>query len=285
MKTANEATLRYLYVNKDLTQREIAEKLDLTQGCISKKMKEFGIESDHTGFWSENEEQKLERNYNECSKEEIRSMLPNRSWEAIKLKAMELGVATPIEEHRHSDEVRERLQRNTEQNMIKADYDRKEEVSYILGVVDGDGFHDKKGTIGLEVKFSGFADKFEESLKNVGFNPGRGKRRGKETVWASSTEFVKWMSRFNWKTKFRWLKEEGEVWRYIEGAYDSDGDFSNVSPRICSYDIEEKKFLHKILTEILGLEASIQQNNVYIKASSREKFFENVDPVYDKRRP
>lgn len=285
MEKLNKEVLVRYYVEKDFSQREIAEKFDLTQSCISKKMKKFGIDSDHTGFWSEEEEQKLSQNYRQKSKKEVMSLLPDRSWEAIKLKAMDLGLARDQEEYRKSDEVRERLRKNAEEKMVEIEYDKIDHVSYVLGVIDGDGFHDKKGTIGLEVKLGGFADKFKRSLEEIGFNPGRGQRRGKETVWASSTEFIEWLSGFDWETKFRWLKEEGDVWKYIEGAYDSDGDFSNSGPRICSYDAEEKNFIHRILTETLGLEASIHQNNVYVKVSSRGKFFENVDPVYEKRKP
>ncbi len=285
MEKLNKEVLAYYYVEKDLSQREIAEKFDLTQGCISKKMKKFGIDSDYTGFWSKEEKQKLRENYRERSKKEVMSLLPDRSWEAIKLKAMDLGLSKPISEHRKSNEVAEILRKNAEESMVEIDYDKIDHVSYVLGVIDGDGFHDNKGLIGLEVNLKEFADKFKQSLEEIGLNPGRGQRRGKETVWASSTEFVEWLCDFDWETKFRWLKEEGEVWKYIEGAYDSDGDFSNPGPRICSYDIEEKKFIHQILTEILDLEASIQQNNVYVKVSSRGKFFDNIDPVYEKRRP
>jgi len=285
MKKLSKEVLAHYYVKKDLSQREIAERFDLTQPCISKKMKKFGIDSDYTGFWSEEEEQKLRQNYRQKSKKEVMSLLPDRSWEAIKLKAMDLGLARDQKEYRKSDEVRERLRKNSEENMVQIDYGKIGHVSYVLGVIDGDGFHDNKGSIGLEVKLKDFADKFKQSLEEIGFNPGRGQRRGKETVWASSTDFVKWLCGFDWETKFRWLNERGDVWKFIEGAYDSDVDFSNVSPRICSYDTEEKKFIHRVLTDILGLDASIQQNNVYVKASSRAEFFKNVDPVYEKRRP
>lgn len=285
MEKLNKEVLAHYYIEKDLSQREIAEKFDLSQPCISKKMKKYEIDSDYTGFWSEEEEQKLKQNYRQKSKKEVIELLPDRSWEAIKLKAMDLGLAKSIEEHRNSEEVAEILRKNSEEKMVEIDYDKVGHVSYVLGVIDGDGYHDNKGSIGLEVKLKDFADKFKRSLEEIGFNPGRGQRRGKETVWASSTAFVKWLQDFDWTTKFRWLNEQGAVWKYIEGAYDSDGDFSNPGPRICSYDAEEKKFIHRILTETLGLDASIHQNNVYVKVSSRNRFFENIDPVYEKRRP
>lgn len=285
MEELNKETLAYYYIEKDLSQREIAEKFDLSQACISKKMKKFGINSDYSGFWSDEEERKLRQNYRQKSKKEVMSLLPDRSWEAIKLKAIELDLSKPISEHRHSEQVLEILRENAEEDKVEIDYDKVGHVSYVFGVIDGDGFHDNEGTIGLEVNLKEFAEKFKQNLQKIGFNPGRGQRRGKETVWASSTDFVEFLSEFNWETKFKWLNEQGDAWKYIEGAYDSDGDLSNSGPRICSYNPEEKKFIHRILTEILGLEASIHQNNVYVKVSSRDEFFENVDPVYERRRP
>lgn len=272
-----------LYHEKGLTQKKIAERLDVTQGCISKRMKEHGINSGYD-FWSEDEEKILQKNYKQVSKQEAIELLPGRSWEAIKLKAMELGLSTPIEKHRKSKEVIRQLRKNSEENTLEVDFGRGAALSYVLGVIDGDGFHDRNGAVGLETKSKEFADKFADSLKSIGLNPGRGNRRGKETVWASSKQLVKWLMQLDYESKFEWLENSGSRWEYIEGAYDSDGNFSNPGPRICSYDEEEKQFLKRVL-ESLGLEANIHSNNVYVPAKSKKKFFENVDTVYDERKP
>lgn len=276
--------IRKLYHKENLTQKEIANRMELTQSCISKKMKKYNIDSDYKGFWTEAEEKRMKEIYREKSREQVDEAFPERSWNAIKLKAMDLGLAKPIEEHRNSEEVRQILKENAEKNAVEVGFEKKQKISYILGVVDGDGYTDNSGTLGLEVKNPEFADKFSKKLSSVGLNPGRGQRRGKETVWASSKELVDWLEDFDYRSKFRWLFQEGEPWSYIEGAYDSDGDFSHVGPRICSYDEQEKKFIRKIL-EKLGLVCSIQSNNVYVRKSSKQKFFENVDPVYDRRSP
>lgn len=276
--------IRKLYHVENLTQKEIANRLELTQPCISKKMKKYNIDSDYKGFWTEDEEEKLRGMYRNSSREELDRAFPERSWNAIKLKAMDLGLAKPMEEHRNSEEVKKILKENAEKNAVEVGFEKKQEISYIMGVVDGDGYTDNTGAVGLEVKNPDFANKFSEKLSSVGLNPGRGQRRGKETVWASSKELVEWLEDFDYMSKFRWLFQKGEPWSYIEGAYDSDGDFSHVGPRICSYDEEEKKFVRKIL-EKLGLVCSIQSNNVYVRKSSKQKFFDNVNPVYDRRSP
>lgn len=276
--------IRNLYHKENLTQKEIAERMGLSQPCISKKMKKYNIDSDYKGFWTGDEEEKLRKIYKNRSREEVDQEFPDRSWNAIKLKAMDLGLAKPMEEHRKSEEVRQRLKENAERNAINVDFQKKQEISYIIGVIDGDGYTDNTGTLGLEVKNPDFADKFSEKLSSAGLNPGRGQRRGKKTVWASSKELVEWLEGFDYMSKSRWLFQKGEPWSYIEGAYDSDGDLSHVGPRICSYNEQEKKFIRKIL-EKLGLVCSIQSNNVYLRKSSKQKFFENVDPVYDRRTP
>lgn len=247
-------------------------------------MKEFGIKSSHAGFWSSEEEDVLAQNYRSSSKDELIRLLPGRTWQAIKLKAMDLGLSTPLEEHRCSQEVRQILKENSEKRRVDVDFSKTAEISYVMGVIDGDGFHDQKGTIGLEVVSKHFADKFVSHLESIGLNPGRGQRRGQETVWASSSSFVKWLKELDFNSKFEWLKNKGDRWDYLEGAYDSDGNFSQPGPRICSYNEEEKKFLHKLLVS-LGLDATIQQNNAYVRASSRDEFFQNIDTVYDNRRP
>ena len=43
-----------------------------------------------------------------------------------------------IEEHRRSAEVLKTLTQNTEENSIDVDFSLTDEVSYILGVLDGD---------------------------------------------------------------------------------------------------------------------------------------------------
>lgn len=277
--------LEDLYYRENMTQKEIGEKFGVTQSWVSVKMKEWGIESRFNGWWSDEEEQILAENYKQIPKEDLQELLPGRTWKMIKQKARALGLSDSAEKHRHSEEVLECLRKNSEENTIEVDFGKLDTLSYVVGVIDGDGYHDQKGSLGLETKSAKFADKFSKALAGIGLNPGRGQRRGKQTVWAASQKLVQWCMKFTWQTKFRWLKEEGDAWKYMEGAYDSDGDFSNTGPRICSYDNKEKKFIRRVLTEILGLEASIHQNNVYIPVASREKFFENVDPVYEKRRP
>lgn len=273
-------TLYELYYDQELSQREIAEKLGCTQGCISKKMDEMDLQSRYNGFWSDGELEAIEEYYPDKEKL-VREI--DRTWNAIKLKAMDLGLAKSSEERDNSKEVKERLRQLADDSKIKVDFSKEKEISYILGVVDGDGYTDRVSTIGLEVKDIEFADKFESSLNKVGFNPGRGRRRGKYTVWASSKDFVSWLTEFTWETKYRWLGKKGDPWAYIEGAYDSDGNLSQPGPRICSYSESEKMFLHRLLKS-LDLECNIQQNNVYVPTAYRDVFFENVNPVLENRR-
>ena len=283
MSKASAEELYRLYNEENLSQREIGEKFGVGQAAVSNWMSELNVETDRAGKWSEKEKEVLKKNYPE-EKGKLKEELEDRTWNAIKLKAMDLGLARNQDEYRYSEEVKEKLRDLAEESKIHADMDKKEEISYVLGVIDGDGFTDNKGTIGLETASQDFAEKFVSYLNKIGLNPNIGDRRDKKAVWASSLEFQEWFSSMGYSEKFEWLKYEGDFWKYLEGAYDSDGDLSHPGPRICSYNTEEKKFLKKILDH-LGLQASIQQNNVYVSTESKERFFDKVDPVYEKRRP
>lgn len=283
MSKASAEELYRLYNEENLSQREIGEKFGVGQAAVSNWMSELNVETDRAGKWSGKEKEILKKNYPE-EKEKLKEELENRTWNAIKLKAMDLDLARNQEDYRNSEEVKEQLRNLAEDNKIHANMDKKTEISYVLGVLDGDGFTDNKSTLSLETASKDFAEKFVSYLDKIGLNPNIRDRENKKAVWASSMEFQEWFSAMGFSEKFEWLKKEGDFWKYLEGAYDSDGDLSHPGPRICSYDSEEKKFLKKILDH-LGLEASIQQNNVYVKVASSESFFENVNPVYEKRAP
>jgi transcriptional regulator with XRE-family HTH domain len=280
MTKVSAEELYRLYHEENLSQRQIGERLGVTQSSVSNWMSEHDIKSDIASSWTEKEKRVLKQNY-PGDKSEISELLPERSWNAIKLKAMDLGLARNQEEYRNSEELAEKCRKLAEENEIDVKFDETESLSYILGVIDGDGFHDNNGTIGLEVKDSEFAEKFVENLKALGLNPNTGQREGKEAVWASSQVVVAWLQ--NLQNKVDWLSDEGDAWKYIEGQYDSDGNLHPCgSPRICSYDEQEKKIVQKILQN-LNVECNIQQNNVWVAKSSSNKFFNNVNSVLDRR--
>ena len=285
MPDISREKLHRMYHEEDLSQREIGERLGVTQSSVSKWMDELGIESDIASLWTEEEKETLRQHYpNE--KEILMEKLSERSWNAIKLKAMDLGIAKSAEEHRNSKEVAEKLRELSEQSKIEVNFDKASQISYILGVVDGDAFHDNKGTIGLEVKDREFAEKFKENLDIVGLNPNSKPRSSKHAVWASSRELLDWLKKLDDQNrKIQWLQEQGDLWKYLEGQYDSDGNLHpSGSPRICSYDEEEKELVAELLNQV-GIQNSIQQNNVWIAKSDSSKFFENVDSVLERRRP
>jgi len=281
MSKVSSEELHRLYHEEDLSQRQIGERLGVTQSSVSKWMSEHNIKSDIADPWSEGEKDILRQNY-PCEKSEILDLLPERSWNAIKLKAMDLGLARDQDDYRNSEEVAERCRKLAEENEIDVKFEETEVLSYVLGVVDGDGFHDNDGTIGLEVKDLEFAEKFVKKLKILGLNPNTGQRRGKEAVWASSQVLVEWVQ--DLEDKVDWLSDEGSAWKYIEGQYDSDGNLHPCgSPRICSYDEQEKKMINQVFLN-LNVECNIQQNNVWVAKSSSNKFFNNVNSVLDRRK-
>ncbi|MFP4117212.1 MAG: hypothetical protein ACLFQ8_03635 [Candidatus Aenigmatarchaeota archaeon] len=280
-------TLIELYKERGMTQGEVADKFGVSQPLISRKLKGFGIETRSHDKWTDEEEEILKENYLKAGKEKMLELLPKRNWEAIKLKAMKLGVARSAAEYNKSEEVVERLRKFAKKNTNELKFNKKKEMAYVLGVIDGDGFHDKKSTIGLEVKSSDFADKFSKYLGKIGLNPGRGKRSGRdrETVWASSKKLIEWVENFTREDKKQWLLQSEEIaWKYIEGRYESDGNIHpSGSPRICSYDEKSIEFLADVLGK-LGVKCNEQQNNVWVSKSNVDVFFENINPVIRNRR-
>ena len=282
MPPITEKELHNLYHVQGLTQAKIAERLEVSQSSVSKWMKSLEINSKYAGSWTKEEINLLKENY-PGEESDISPLFPERTWNAIKLKAMEIGVSRDQEEYRKSEEFTNKLREISEQNKIKVRFERKDSLSYVLGVVDGDGYDDSKGSIGLEVIDKEFAEKFIRNLKMLNLNPNSGKRRGKFTVWASSTDLVDWFREVE-ENKVEWLTEDGNPWLYLKSLYDSDGNLHpSGSPRICSYDEDSKKLIHNLFSK-LGITSNIQQNNVWVSAISRDKFFENIDPVLERRR-
>lgn len=283
MPPVDAEELYRLYHIEGLSQAEIGEKFGVTQSSVSKWMNLLGIDSKFKGSWTKEEVGLLEEKY-PGDKSEISPLFPERTWNAIKLKAMGLGLARDQESYRHSKEVADNLRELSEQKKIKVAFENKDSLSYVLGVVDGDGYDDSRGTVGLEVKDREFANKFINKLEDINLNPNSGSRRGKITVWASSQELVKWLDEIEDK-KLYWVLENGDAWSYIEGLYDSDGNLHpSGSPRICSYNEESKELIHELFSK-LGIKSNIQQNNVWVSSKSTDKFFEHVEPVLKRRQP
>jgi predicted transcriptional regulator len=270
--------LQHLYFEEEMTQGEIADELGYSQPYISRKMSEYGMDSDYE-LWTDEEVEFLEENYQDLPREEITQRFESRTWGAVKDKARDIGVAMSADERRQSEEVLKILRQNAEDNAIEIDFSLSGQISYIVGVLDGDGYTDNKGTVGLEAKDSVFTKKFMDKLELVGFNPSTGERRDKNTVWASSLKFTEWYENLSSSQKIRWLREEGSLWKYIEGQYESDGNLHpSGSPRICSYDDQEKEIIKQIF-DLLGLDTNIQQNNVWVSRKHAEKFFDNISSV------
>ena len=93
---------------------------------------------------------------------------------------------------------------------------------------------------------------------------------------------VEWVQ--DLEDKVNWLSDEGSAWKYMGGQYDSDGNLHPCgSPRIFSYDEQEKKMINQVFQN-LNVECNIQQNNVWVAKSSSNKFFNNVNSVLDRRK-
>jgi transcriptional regulator with XRE-family HTH domain len=272
---------------KGLTQKEIGEIYGWGQSGISQLMKEYGIPTRTHRKWTPREEEILKKHYLKVPKEKLLKLLPGRSWEAIKLEAIKLGIARKKEEYKKSKEVIERLRKLAQSKMIIPNFKKKEDLAYVLGVLDGDGFTNKKRTLGLETISKEFAEKFTEKLRSIGLNASIkfNKRKKKWTVWASSKVLVKWYLSLSPKKKIKWLINNKVAWNYLEGLYDSDGALHPCgAPQICGTKRSKNEFVSKLLN-CLNIENTIHKDKVWIRVSSTKKFFKHVRSVVKHRNP
>ncbi len=270
-----------------LTQKEIGKRFGWGQSGISQLMKEYGIPTRGHKKWSKEEEKILKKYYLKLPKEKLCSLLPERSWEAIKLKALTLGIARKKEEVRRSKEVVERLRKLAALKMIKPRFERKKDLAYVLGVLDGDGYTDRKRTVGLETVTKEFAEKFTKTLRRIGLNAHMkfNKKRKKWVVWASSKLLVEWYHSMDDKKKLSWLLRENVAWEYLKGLYDSDGYLTPGGvPIICGYNPKKNEFVSKLLKK-LEISTTVHKDRVYITVVSSRKFFEHVRSVIKHRNP
>ncbi|MBI5149122.1 helix-turn-helix domain-containing protein [Candidatus Pacearchaeota archaeon] len=269
------------------SQREIGEQLGWAQSGISTLMKRYSILTKKSKKWSKEEENIMKKFYLKISMENIQKLLPNRNLGAIKLKAMKLRVSKTKEENNHSSAVRDRLRKLSDNNTIQVKFKNKKDIAYIVGVLDGDGYTDKKYGVGLETKNINFAEKFKKKLRNIGLNPNINKRkeRGHWIVWGSSKQLVRWYLTFFNKKKINWLLDNNLGWEYINGLYDSDGALHPCGcPQICGYGLEENKTVSKLLFG-LKIENTVHKDKVWIRAKSTTEFFRNVHSIIDYRNP
>ncbi len=136
-----------------------------------------------------------------------------------------------------TDEVEEKRLRNLrERNLIRPNLEMTQDLAYILGVIEGDGYVTKfrgKYRIGLNVTDKNFANSFIKSLRSIGLNPsyfeinpsnGYGKLK-QHVVSSYSKIFVLWYKKLNLNDLKSLLKEEKHVIAFIKGFYEAEGSF------------------------------------------------------------
>lgn len=272
---------------KGMTQKEIGRRFGWTQSGMSELMKRYDLRTESDIPWAKEEEELLKRNYLRLSKKDILQLFRKRSWGAIKLKALKLNLARSKEEYSHSNEVKQRLKKLAKKRLIKPRFNKKKDLAYILGVLDGDGYTNRRETIGLETKTKEFAEKFKRKLRNIGLNSNMGfsEKKNHWLVWGSSKKLVLWYLSLSDKKKKRWLLKEKIAWEYFNGLYDSDGALHPCGcPQICCHNLKERVFINKLLTA-LGISSNIHKDKVWIRARSRSDFFSNVYSVISYRNP
>jgi len=214
--------------------------------------------------------------------------LPNRSWEAIKLKAERLGL--------------ERYRKPFDSEM-------DEDLAYILGVLYGDGWVSKcpKGespgfnyNIGMEVTSRKFRNQFYDSLEAKRLNPFKYYRKdyGYWGAGAHSAAFYEWFTELNLRDIEKLVSKTEFIKQFIRGFYESEGSLCYTSTKrnycdstrrdyykTCSMTNSSKNLLELVNDFLLklGIDSSIWPRGdgtfaLEIKREDLPEFIEKINP-------
>ena len=178
----------------------------------------------------------------------------------------------------------------TRKNKKVVDFNKKKTLSYILGVVKGDGWliinkKLKRYEIGLRVVSSKFALEFLKSLKEVGLKPRtRMVNNRYYEVLANGKSLCMWIKNIDLN---EYLKDEEQKIQFLKGFYESEGCcYDRI--RMFNTDRELMQFVFKILKD-LGFHPKIKcrirpkYKPIYVVSINRrgeiERFFKMVKPV------
>lgn len=163
--------------------------------------------------------------------------------------------------------------------------DLSEDVSYILGVLEGDGFTLKfeernESIIRLQVNDYPFAKSFSKSLKNIGLNPSilntekYGNTSTKWRVSAYSQKFLDWYNSISILNFLNKSKEvENNFMEFFRGFYESDGTLS-IQPEKSYFQLFITNSNKKILEKIKNLMLKIGYNFTLNKKTKRNEIRE-----------
>jgi len=232
--------------------------------------------------WTKAEIDLLTKTYNKISGDKLMKLFPDRHWVNIKQKAFVLKLT-----ERGGLYTREGNKRTMLKNTINVDFEDITNLSYILGVIDGDGWCSKVANrntylIGLETIYKPFVDKFKHHLKFIGLNPAirLRKKRNSYQLYITSKELGNWYSNVN---KKKYLRENNTIWQYLEGMYDSEGHLHRGKyPMTCNTDIKLKKLLLDLL-KLVGINANEHIDKIYVPIKYADIFLSNVNSVYPKK--
>ena len=209
----------------------------------------------------------------------------NRDWNSIKNKAYSLGIT-----QKKSIHTINRAKDVSILNTTDIDRNKKEDISYIIGVIDGDGWCSKSNRwstyqIGLETKHKPFANKFFKKLVKIGLNPMFKKLSNDNwLICVTSKSLGELYIRID---REKYLSNNNLIWRYLDGMYDSEGHLHKKRyPMICTTSEEIKSILVKLLNKV-NIYPNIHYKHgnvdkVYIPAKYADDFLSNIISVYSK---
>jgi len=239
----NRETLKRLYWDERKSISEISEELGMTTSAIYWRMKKWEIprrspkeglkiarekgKGRHPDAYSKREEEILREHYKTMPREELLDLLPNRSWESIKTKASKMN-----------------LERDIYHNRFIPRYNKT--LSYVLGVIYGDGWVCESGRkgrdvkekmVGLENRNKKFVQSFVETLEDLGLHAyvtekeKYGKKFYRGVSYSSS--FVEWFEELDFSEVQDFVSEDSFFYPFVRGFYESEGSICRPKKKTC----------------------------------------------------
>lgn len=216
----SKSELIKLYVNRNLSTHKISKIYKCNPETIRRRLIEHKIKRRKERF--------------KISKRDLENFYINRRMSILEI-SKKFGISSEgLREKLIKFDIRLRSPNEYHKwkevgNLVKPILKQSKEISYILGVILGDGWVYKRGytyMIGLEVKEKRFCEKFFKNLKIIKLNPKIFMSRGYWRTIAISKLFYKWFKGL----KFEDIKTIAKKYplEFLRGFYESEGSLSIV---------------------------------------------------------
>lgn len=214
----NSSQIRNMYWDKKMTIRQMNVKLHFGTKELGLYMKEQGIPLRTSS------ESRVLRHPCRYDVYEITQLYCEKKWSLMRIANKFDVSAELIRLFMKENNISRRPMRDAvmlNKDVYNLNFSGNEsEIGYILGVMDGDGFYESRG-LSLQVKDKIFAERFVNSLRNLGFDRKMPITRNSRGMWVVKVYSVN-IKEFFASISFEQLSDVQKIF-FINGFFDAEG--------------------------------------------------------------